>query len=144
MTRVDVSQCTDELSRVPIIEPSSLNIREALDAVLENAELMGSDIELRVGAVWNRKGYPACGSVSAKVSPNPAYRTGTEDILISMTVLVPRNPWMQPKLAAFVTRLEAEAEAAKIDAEQKLIAAERQRIAGLREEADRRERALDS
>lgn len=134
-TTADLLDGSAPLNLSEVTDPSA---RQAVLAALD-AELTRNiaDIAVRMGAVWDRKGFPQTGSVSEKVSPGTGYRYGA-DTLILVAITVDRYSHADPTKTAWELVAAAD-ERAKAEAEEAARNAKLARAADLRAEAERLE-----
>ncbi|MBB3752474.1 hypothetical protein FHT44_004986 [Mycolicibacterium sp. BK634] len=128
----EVAEVIGKLPRVDLeLEPVFKAIRAQIDS--------GSQFDIRVGAIWDRKGYPDGGSVSKEVSPS-SYRY-SEYTWVGVGVLV-GDGWQTDELKSVVSAAANHDEIKKFIAEENARQATRDKVAALRAEADKLEESL--
>lgn len=95
---------------IPVVDPVrraalSRAVNEALKgAGYRGHEFGGAQIDMRIGAVWDRKGDYVGGSLSPTLSP---YRTSGEEVYVQISLLIGRDSITGP-LAEFITEQQRE------------------------------------
>lgn len=126
------------------LHETDLLLEDVIDALLAHQHDSNAELAVRVGAVWDRKGYPQYGSVSHVVNPGAPYRghEENEQVLINVSLLIDRYDWkMSQSLKSTVAvagrkdeERKAASEAAKLEAKRAQLESLRNEVAQLEEE----------
>lgn len=138
-TADQVLEYCDAATRLPKVTDEQT--RAAVFAALnEEIEKGWNEVTVRFGAVWDRKGYPATGSISDKLPGGSGYRSSTErsDAMILVAVVVPEYARTDATKSA-IPIIAAADEKADAEAQEAARQAKLSKAAALRAEAEKLE-----